>query len=234
METTITTSNNAGNLTQPLRSAVFVPMDSVKGKTPAAGNRYCKLIKKGENSKLKESIAVEVPAWNTHLADVAAYDALNEYLHSCMDSLVDAYVKSRAITGALSVQYDEFALDRLNTFAAEYNASEGIGQLSEERISHWFDKECREIYVVALAEHLGISETATDAEVKRLEQLANGVRGNLMKLASKKPIMLDDAVRKMLTRALEITDTGDSMTVRLLDKLSQRVESVDLSAILGM
>lgn len=233
------TTNNAsanaaaGTLATPLQSAVFIKMDSTKGKSVSAGNRWCKLIKKGENSKLPESLAVEVPYFTASLDEVAKYPALNDYLMNAMESLVNGLVRSRAEAGALSVQYSELGLAQLAEFAATENAANGIGHMSEERIKQWFEQDARELLLVALADRLGVSDTATEQDVKRLEQIANQTRDNLAKLSSKKPVQFDERVRNALNWALDVTDIGDSFTLRMRDKLNAKVDAIDLGAALG-
>lgn len=232
--TTVTTVDGAGNLTQPLQSAVFIPMDSSRGKAVAAGNRWCKLIKKGENSKLGQSVAVEVPALrasqlDSYMAQGAIADAVLEYVQS----LQDAYIKSRAVAGAASIQYSELTPELLGVFLATSEESGRIGQLSVERITNWFTAEARELLIVALADRLGIADTATPQEVTKLEQLANQTRDNLAKLASKKPVQFDERVKAALLWALEVTDSGDSITPRLVEKLTAKVSDSDMLASLG-
>lgn len=220
------------NLTQPLQSSVFIPMEASKGKKLAAGNRWSKLIKKGENSKLPMSVAVEVPV----LRSIAAYmeqGAIVEAVTEYIASLQDAYIKSRAVAGALSIQYSELTPGVLAEFLATSEDSGRIGQLSSERITTWFEADARDLLIVALADRLGIAENATDAEVKRLEQIANQTRDNLAKLSSKKPVHFDARVLAALNWALDVTATGDNMSVRLKDKLNMKADELDLGAALG-
>lgn len=231
METTA--NNTTGNLTTELHSSAFVLMESTKGKQPATGNRYCKLIKKGENSKLGHSVAVEIPALNNY-PDCGKYDAISIYLVSAMESLQDAYIKGRAVAGAKVIQYSELSIANLEVFAAQMNEVSGIGQLSEERIKGWFEADMREMLIVALADRLGISDTASDADVKRLEQIANQTRDNLAKLSSKKPVYFDERVSKALNWALDsAASADDTMATRLRDKLNQKVEDMNLGDALG-
>lgn len=214
------------NLTTPLQSAVFIPLDASKGRAVAAGNRYCKLIKKGINSKLGASVAVEVPS----LRDVASYmlqplvaEAVQEYIQS----LQDAQIKSRAVAGAREVQYSELTPAALELFLATSEDTGRIGQLSSERIVAWFEASARELLIVALADRLGISETASDADVKRLEQIANQTRDNLAKLSSKKPVHFDIRVLNALNWALAAVESDDDngMSGRLAEKLNLPVVS---------
>lgn len=231
MNTTNINAMPADNLTTELQSAVFMPMDATKKAKLASGNRWCKLIKKGDNSKLPESLAVEVPA----LGSIASYmqqpviaDAVAEFIAS----LQDAYIKSRAVAGATGIQYSELNAVKLAEFVATSEDSGRVGQLSSERITAWFEAEARDLLLVALSERLGITETATEQEIKRLEQIANQTRDNLAKLASKKPVHFDNRVRAALEWALDVTSSGDNMTLRLKDKLNAPAE-VDMLASLG-
>jgi hypothetical protein len=232
MNTTNINTNTATNLTEPLQSAVFIPMELSKSRKLSAGNRWCKLIKKGTNSKLPESIAVEVPAAlnvSEYMQQGVIADAVAEYIAS----LQDAQIKALAIAGAKTIQYSQLTAESLAQFVATSEDSGRIGQLSTERIINWFEADARDILIVALAERLGISETASDAEVKRLEQIANQTRDNLAKLSSKKPVHFDTRVLSALNWALDVTATGDNITDRLKDKLNTPVTDIDLGAALG-
>lgn len=238
MDTTNTTTTmqqdagNHGNLTQPLQSAVFIPMDDTKKHKLAAGNRWCKLIKKGENSKLGKSLAVEIPALTQAVADSYMQQAgIAAAVHEYLEELQNIYIKSRAIAGAASIQYGELTPE--NVAAAIAASGEALGQLSAERITNWFENDARELLIVALADRLGLSDTATDADVKRLEQIANQTRDNLAKLSSRKPVVFDERVKQALNWALDVTDSGDNLTTRMRDKLNAAVGQEDMLAALG-
>jgi hypothetical protein len=241
MENTTQVTQTAPNslpvdtLAPPLQSALVVPMDSVKGKASSAGHRFAKLIAKGKNSKLAASVAVEVPCYKLPTpSELDSYPALRDYLIGSFEGLVNSRTKELIVAGAATVQYSDLALSYLNSHAAALNESSGIGQLSEAGIKSWFDSDARDLVLVALADKLGITETATDADVKRLEQIANQLRDNLAKLSSKKPVQFDERVRKALNMALEVSDTGDSMSARLLDKLNAVVSDDEMLLNLGL
>lgn len=227
-------TNNIGTLAPVLQSAAVVPMDSIKGKAVSAGNRWCKLIKKGENSKLRESVAVEIPAVMAIPADALQVPAIHDYLLEAYEQLRNETVKARVIAGDSIIAYSALSLDSLAATATALNEVSGIGQLSEERIKSWFDADARELVLIALADKLGVSDTATPEDMKRLEQSANQMRDNLAKLSSRKPVHFDDRVKKALNFALDAADTGDSITSRLRDKLNIAVSGDDMLLNLGL
>ena len=217
-----TTHNNDTytNLSQPLQSAVFIPRDETKKRTLSAGNRWCKLIKKGEPSKLAASIAVEVPA-SINIPSYLGQPIISEAVVEYIQSLQDAYIKSLAVSGAKQIQYSDLNEVKLAEFLATSDDSGRIGQLSGERIAAWFEADMREMLIVALADRLGLSDTATEQDVKRLEQIANQTRDNLAKLSSKKPVHFDKRVKDALNWALDSTSVDDdAMFSRLKDKLN--------------
>jgi len=236
INTNITNNNAAAtNLSLPLQSAVFIPMqDAGKSKKLSAGNRWCKLIKKGDNSKLPESLAVEVPA-ALNVAACMSHNVLAEAVAEYLATLQDAQIKAMAIAGSKTVQYSDLTPEALALFVATSEDSGRIGQLSSERITGWFEAEARDLLIVALADRLGISESASDAEVKRLEQIANQTRDNLAKLSSKKPVHFDTRVLAALNWALDVTVAGDTagMNQRLRDKLNTPTVELDLGSALG-
>lgn len=223
------------NLSVPLQSAIFIPMlEAGKSRKLSSGNRWCKLIKKGDNSKLPESLAVEVPA-TLNVTACMQHNVLAEAVAEYLATLQDAQIKAMAIAGTREVKYSELTAEKLAQFVATSEDSGRIGQLSAERIASWFEAEARDNLIVALADRLGISESASDAEVKRLEQIANQTRDNLAKLSSKKPVHFDARVLAALNWALDVTVVGDTagMNARLRDKLNMPAVELDLGSALG-
>lgn len=236
MDTTTLTNLNT-TLAQPLQSAAFIQMqDAGKSKKLSAGNRWCKLIKKGTNSKLAESLAVEVPA-SINITECLTHSVLADAVSEYLQTLQDSQIKALAVSGVKIVQYSELTVANLAQFVSTSEDNGRIGQLSTERIVAWFEAEARDNLIVSLADRLGISETASDAEVKRLEQIANQTRDNLAKLSSKKPVQFDARVLAALNWALDVTIAGDvsGMNDRLRDKLNAPVviDNIDLGAALG-
>ena len=228
-------------VTHAISQAAFFPMADASEDLLANGMRYSKHIKKGENSKLVASVAISIPALSENAVEAQAYldaSGLRDYLVSCVEKLQDGYIKSRAIAGAKVIEFSELNPAQLVAYLASSEEGEGIGQLSATRIQTWFDTKCRDMYLVALADRLGISENATDAEIKRLEQIANQTRDNLAKLSSKKPVQLDTRVKAALEWALQVTsDSSDSsgLTGRLQAKLAQPIaDDINLADMLGM
>lgn len=100
--------------------------------------------------------------------------------------------------------------------------SDKVGQHSEERqIEIWFETDARKLLLIALADRLNISETATAPDIARLEQIATQTRENFMKLGSPEPIHFDERVKKALNWALDSTESGNSMTEKLRNKLNE-------------
>lgn len=96
-----------------------------------------------------------------------------------------------------------------------------VSPIAENEIVAWFEANSRALLLAALANRLGIGETGRPEDFQRLEQIANQQRDGLKTiLSSKEPVIIEERVKNALNWALEVTDRGDSMTVRLKDKLS--------------
>lgn len=230
---TVAANHTDSNLSQPLQSSIAFPMDQCNKRTPAAGHRFARLIKKGENSKLPESLAVEVPSL-TSLISYLQQPAIADYLLGAAEKLQDAYIKSVLESGRQQVQFSELDAPAIAVWLATSEEGGKLGQLSEEKIVNWFQSEARELLVVALADRLGISDAdATEADVKRLEQVANQLRDNLKKLASRKPVVFDARVKDALNWALNVVGIEDAVAARLQEKLNVVVKEEDFAASLG-
>lgn len=225
----------AQEVSQVNACASFFPMAKAEADKLHAGNRYCKLIKKGENSLLPESLAIEVPELtDAELAEYLANPTVRLSVLGYVESLRDSWLKAQASVGVKTVQYSSINVANV---ASHLNASvkaAGLGQLSEASISSYFEDNMRDMLIVAFADRLGLGDNATDAQVKKLEQLCNQTRDNLKKLASRKQVVFDEKIRKALEWALSSTDAGDSMHVRLQQKLAvNTVTEEDVLSSLG-
>ena len=230
------TPSSAQEVSKVLHDATFFPIADCSNENLRAGNRYCRLIKRGDNSKLSASVAVELPALSAaQFGEYIANPVIHELVTGYIEKLQDEYIKGRAIAGAAGISYSEVNVANVAEYlASQGDGSGGFGQLSEERIAAWFEQEARELLIVAFADRLGMSQDVSDAEVKKLEQLANQTRDNLKKLASRKPVVFDTRVHKALEWALDVTDAGEVMTAKLRGKLNMPATAQeDLLANLG-
>lgn len=236
METinTAVTAGAAQEISQVLQCATFFAMDKADNSKLHAGNRYCKLIKKGENSKLPQSLAIEVPMLtDAAMNDWLANATIRASVLAHIEGLRDSWLKEQASNGNMTVQYADITVDAVAAHVLASARSGGLGQLSEASIAQYFEDNMREMLIVAFADRLGMSDTVSDAEVRKLEQLCNSTRDNLKKLASKKPVAFDERVRRALEWALDTTNTGDTMHTRLVAKLNNQVSEDDMLAVLG-
>jgi hypothetical protein len=237
---TVTAQHSTSTLATPLVSARFILMANSGTAAIDAANRWSKHIRKGKNSKLASSVAVEIPAVNYSMVALQAYPAIVQYLNGAMQALENEAVRRVAVSSGCKgvFQYSELAIGKLAEVAFSINESSGIGQLSEERITNWFNTSgARDYLLVAIAQRLSIPEECTDADVKKCEQTANQIAGNLAKLASRNPVVFDKRVHDALNWALRVVseaDSEDSFAVRLHEKLNMPApEQIELTDSLG-
>ena len=236
---TSTTYNTANTLPQDtlapvLQSAHLIAIDAVTKSSINTGNRWCKLIKKGENSKLQASVAVEIP----HRAQMqfTGVPAVDAYLMEAYYQLENEAVKAQVIAGKRVIEYSCLNTANLAEIATALQSTSGIGQLSEEAIKTWYNASALDYVLVAIADRLGVSEQATQAELTKCNQVSNQILGNMVKLASRKPVTFDDKVKKALNMALDAVlavDSANSMATRLHSKLNATVTEQDMLDALG-
>jgi len=123
--------------------------------------------------------------------------------------------------------YTQFDLRMLLQALKPFNQpnSKGSGdldQFNEESIVAWFETHVRRLLLVALADRLGLAETAIEADFNRLQQIADQTRDNLAKLGSGEPLQFDERVTNALNWALDRTDIGGNMTANLRNKLNTK------------
>ena len=232
-----TINNNTNSLPSDtlapiLQSAVFINLEQVKKASINTGNRFIRMVKKGKNSKLPETLFVEVPNIMT-IPALSGYPAITSYLLASYHELEKQAATERVIAGDSTFNYSNLSLSNLELVATRLNEATGNGHISEDRINTWFEADARELLLVAISEWLGMGESVTDADVLKCEQIANQLKGNLAKLSSKKPVLFPIHIKNALNKALTVL-SGDDFASRLSEKLNVSVNEEDMLLSLGM
>lgn len=206
-------------------TAIVKPLATFRNKDADAGERIARIVQKGkdEAGNDRQSYGVEVAeitfqqvsAWLTTSSKLQ--DAVVDYVQG----LQDACIRTRITAGRMEISADDVGLAAIEVHL-DSTVSES-GRISEDKIKAWFAADLQDMLTVAFADKLGISDSPTDAESKKLEQIVSSYRDSMAKLAGRKTV-LSGTVRQNLEKALSLAPEC-SMKERLMDKLQGMAEA---------
>jgi len=232
--TNINTTNtasltNAGTLAPVLSSANFYPLAGLKTRAVSKGNILAILKSKGENARITESLAIEVPSFTQ--ADVVTclekYPSLVNVMIAALHAEQRNILFNLAETGVKTVQYSDITLAKVAEAAS--SSSVGVGKLSGELIKTWFDNDAASIMTVALTAWLGLSddvEKLTAEDKVRIEQVNAQLKSSLSSLAapSYKPSV---QVKASLNKCLDFIQNSGLDDSGLATRLKARLNPAD-------
>ena len=188
--------------------------------------RLAKVIYKTSRTtgiKEKESVCVSVP--KLELTDEEAL-LFKPYLVAYLEGVQDSIIRAKYEEGAVSIHNNDIGIHSMLDFLEE--DSKG-GRLTKEYITEWFNTSLADMLTVAIADKLGVSDTPSETEAKKIEQMVNVYRDKFASLAGGKTMFAADIATK-LQKALELVDSEDTMAVRFNARLEKMKEqnTVDL------
>lgn len=200
----------------------FVAFDS-KTSAAASGQRLAKVLYKTQRGgkiveNARKSICVSVPILDA-ISD-SQLQALVPHITAMLENAQDGIVKDRYEAGAISVSDAELSVDSCIAFLD----SDARGdRLTKEMIVSWFDGSIAEILTVALGEKMQLTDTASEIQLKRLEQSVNVYRDKFCSLAGGRTSFSVEIASK-LHKVLELGDTADAMLVRFKNRLEKMMK----------
>jgi hypothetical protein len=177
------------------------------------GDRLCRIIKKGEKSKLTESMGVIVPAVHVSILNALVNNEVGkEFLCNAVAGVQDGLIRKLAEAGKLA--FFDSAID-IDAMLEAMQAENETVRFSKESISKWFSSILQPVLIDAIkAKYDGIAES-------KLSQMLASYLASFQILASRQPSM-DSKVKASLIRALEFLpeDTDDAVTNEIASRLA--------------
>lgn len=188
--------------------------------------RLAKVIYKTSRTtgiKEKESVCVSVPKLEIDDSDLIQF---KPYISAYLESVQDAIIRLKYEEGKTSIHSNDIGIHAMLDYLEE--DSKG-GRLTKEFITEWFNASLADTLTVAIADKLGISDTPSEVETKKIEQMINVYRDKFASLAGGKTSFAADIATK-LQKALEFADSDDMLAQRFNARLEKMKEnnSVDL------
>lgn len=198
----------------------IVAFDS-KSSKPYEGQRLAKITYKTSRKtgiKEKDSVCVSIPKLEITTEELIS---LKPFLLNYLEGVQDTMIREAYEKGATSIHSDQIAVSAMLEWLDE--DSKG-GRLTKEYIVEWFNTSLADTLTVALADKLGIGDTPTESQVKKLEQMLAVYRDKFASLAGGKTSFAADVAIK-LQKALEFADTDDLIAQRFNTRLEKMKEN---------
>ena len=223
MNTINTSSQVAG-----FSSGIFKPMADCK---PEAGQVALRCIKKGENSKLAESVAIAVPMLaQDAIASAAEFPLLASVMRAAIEKVRQDYVFAKAASGVKVVQFAELEFSNLESWLQSQVAS--IVKFDAAAITAWYKSQVEEFATVILAQRLGMDiDNISEEELIKLDQISAQFRDNFAKATGKGRITYSPKVLQNLNWMLDsiLTENeGDVYANYLKGKINPVSKDSDL------
>jgi len=123
----------------------------VKSDVPA-NMRLARLVAKGKNKKLDESMGVFIPALSNAAVQLVTMDSIGiEWVRGKLETLQESLIKKQAESGKLAVFDSVFDTEAM---LAAMKAENSTARFSKESIAAWFDANLREIITARIKEKM--------------------------------------------------------------------------------
>lgn len=155
----------------------------------------------------------------SELTDSAIHN-LKPWILEQMAGVQDKIVRARHEAGATSVHSEEVSLAACIAFL---EVEQQGGRLTKEVIGAWFAEEVADVLTVALSDRLGLSDTPTPEECKKVEQMINVYRDCFAGLAGGRTTYARDKAVKLL-KVLELVPS-EGLSARFATRLEKMTQS---------
>ena len=175
-------------------------------------DRLARIIKKGEKSRLAESVGTIVPKVHISLLNILMNDDVGqEYLRGCVENVQDAIIRKLAEAGKMALFDDQIGIAAL---LDAMRASNESMRFSKEAIKVWFEENLQGILCEKIEEkNPGISKD-------KMLRMVTAYLESFQVLAGRNPSM-DEKVKAGLLRAMEFLpdDHESAVAIEIVERL---------------
>lgn len=211
----------------------------VSGKSVALDGQRLAVVKFKTTANVKapmpnKCVSVPVMEITPSRTDITADElqALYPHITSMVQKAQDEIIRAKLLENGEGYKVLDSDINMQSVIL--YLAEESKGnRLSKEYIAGWFADNVAELLTVALADKLGISDTPSEAESKKLQATVNMYCDKLQGLAGSKTAYTPEVADKLL-RALEIAaPADDKLTMQFVSKL-QAMKEKPVADLMGL
>lgn len=189
------------------------------------GQRLSKVWYKGKKAEEKKPVCVSIPRVLSIMVDTEVLEQLKPQVIAMIEGAQDKIVRERYETGATSIADSDISIQACIAWLQEEAVG---GRLTKEYIVQWFSESLEEPLLVAIADKLGVGDTPSELEAKKLEQAVNVFRDSFAQLAGGATRFAPEKARKML-KVLELVQ-DDTLAAKFqvrLEKMLTREEETE-------
>lgn len=178
--------------------------------------RLIKVIYKsrGDKEAAKPNVCASVPLVpNEWITDNVS--ALLPYIRNLVENAQDAIARERYEAGAASIGHEEIDIASVIAYLDDDSKS---GRMTGDDIRAWFASELQDAIMVAMADKLGVGDTPSEDQTKRIEQAVNVYRDKFASLAGGKTSLSEQVIEKLQT-VMVLGDSENPVSQRLAKRL---------------
>lgn len=194
-----------------------------------AGTRIVKALyqtNKATNKKLRENSYVRLPT--SHITEeviVARISELSPYVLSWLQELEAIELRAAHKKGQINVFTDGLSLDAI---IARLEESETGARLNKEKIEAWYDSYLLNSLTMLFAAKMGITDTASEEQLAKLEIVLNAYKAKFASLASGKVYIKESDCKAMIVVIRSDDDAAASLLgMRFISRLEKMQEKED-------
>lgn len=156
-------------------------------------------------------------------------ESIKEYLAGCIHDVQTKIARQVTDGGRNVVTDSDISVDAVAAYLEA--TDESIGRISKDKIIGWFNTELADALTLAFADKMGVSDTPTDAEAKKLEQVVTQYRDCFAVLAGKNS-SVSPVVGGNLRKALDMIPAS-AFSIKVNGLLTKAMEqpTVDMLAL---
>lgn len=160
------------------------------------------------------------------LATPIATALVTKALISERESMLRDLIEAAGLKAGADIDSDLFSFDKV---LASLSATATSGRMTKVEYEAWFDSSISDSLFVAIADKLGITEAATDAETAKVTATLAYYKDKLAAMAGGKTAY-DKKTCEALLRALEYASDTDVIASRLKERLTAMIKAQDDTA----
>lgn len=182
-------------------------------------------MKKSGVTEAHKPVAVSIPPLEISENQLLA---VRPYIVGYFQDVQDKLIREKIESGAAFIQDSDISLEACVSYLTTSTKS---NHLTREGVEVWFSDTLADALTVAFAEKLGLSDTPSELEARKLDTLVALYKNKFASLASPKT-KYPKAVSQNLLKALELVGEDDSIALKFKSRLAGM--DVDPVEMLGL
>ena len=207
-----------------------VALSDIAKKAIPTEHRLVRIIRKAsaKDNNGMESQGLHLPVI-AHPMEWLQHQTMMDYVAQCLMDVQDKMIRAVTDNGRNIITDSDVSAEAMVEYLE--STDENIGRISKDKINQWFTAEMADTLMVAFADKLGVSDTPTADEEKKLAQACKGYQDVFATLAQKNPVIDPKIGARLLTALDMIPASAFSVRIRNIAEKAMVQAEVDLLAL---